>query len=93
MFDRNGRKLELTEAGRSLYKCAEEILQLTEEAKQHTRDVGSGLKGTLSVGVNTFSSSELLEELQHFHSLYPKVHLKIQQNESGHLCELVKAQT
>ncbi|MGN7311031.1 LysR family transcriptional regulator [Alkalicoccobacillus gibsonii] len=90
LFDRNGRKLELTEAGRSLYQYAEEILQLTEEAKQHTRDVGAGLKGILSVGVNTFSSSELLEGLQHFHSLYPNVHLKIQQNESGHLCQLVK---
>lgn len=93
LFHPNGRKLELTAAGRSLYQSALDILQLTEEAKQNVKDIGSGLRGTLSIGVNTFSSTELLTSIQQFYQLYPNVHLKIQQNESGHLCQLVKDRT
>ncbi|MDQ0209081.1 LysR family transcriptional regulator [Alkalicoccobacillus murimartini] len=93
LFHRHGRKLELTEAGRSLYQYTLEILQLTEEAKQNVKDIGAGLTGTLSVGINTFSSTELLTSIQQFYELYPNVHLKIQQNESSHLCQLVKDRT
>ncbi|MGG3800892.1 LysR family transcriptional regulator [Metabacillus fastidiosus] len=90
LVERSGKFLDLTEAGKSLYKYALQMVKLMEEAKTEIKEVGNGVNGRLSIGINTFSEANLSEVLQQFHKDYPKITYKIQQNESAHLCKLVK---
>lgn len=90
LLERSGKQLEITEAGRTLYEYALQMLQLMEEAKLEVQEVGNGTNGRLSIGVNTFSVTELSDLLQRFKRRYPKVTYQIQQNESSHLCRLVR---
>ncbi|MBM7567779.1 LysR family transcriptional regulator [Paenibacillus sacheonensis] len=90
LVERSGKYIEVTEAGKALYKYALQMDQLMEEAKMEVKEVGNGVNGRLTVGVNTFSVAELPEILLKFQQHYPKVTYKIQQNESAHLCRLVR---
>lgn len=90
LIERNGRFFEVTEAGKTLYKYALQMNQLMAEAQSEVREIGNGNSGTLKVGVNTLSVSKLSDVLQQFTQLYPNVTYKIQQNESAHLCQLVR---
>lgn len=90
LVERNGKFLAVTEAGKSLYKYALQMTQLMEEARMEVKEVGNGVSGTLTIGINTFSVVELPELLHQFHKKYPKVTYKIHQNESSHLCQLVR---
>jgi len=90
LFERSGKFLELTEAGRTLYKYALQITQMMEEAKNEVADVGGGVDGKLAVGINTFSLGNLNEVFHQYRSMYPKIKYKIQQNESSLLCYLLK---
>lgn len=90
LVERTGKYFEVTEAGKTLYQYALQMVQLMDEAKTEVMDVGSGVHGRLTIGINTFSVVELPEILRKFQQLYPKVTYKIQQNESAHLCQLVR---
>ena len=90
LFERSGKFLELTEAGKILYKYALQITQMMEEAKNEVADVGGGVDGRLAVGINTFSLGNLNEVFHQYRSMYPKIKYKIQQNESSLLCYLLK---
>lgn len=87
---RKGKRFEVTEAGKALYAYALQVTRLMEEAEMEVKSVGNGAYGTLSLGINTLSLAELPGLLQRFHMQYPKVYLKIKQNESTHLCKLVR---
>lgn len=90
LIERSGRFFEVTDAGKTLYKYALQMTQLMEEAEVEVKEIGKGNSGTLKVGVNTLSVSKLSDVLQQFKQLYPNVTYKIQQNESAHLCQLVR---
>ncbi|MFJ8263202.1 LysR family transcriptional regulator [Rummeliibacillus sp. NPDC094406] len=90
LVERSGKFLELTEPGKTLYKYALKMTQLMEEAKMEVKEVENGVNGRLTIGINTFSVAELPELLQHFQQQYPNITYKIQQNESSHLCRLVR---
>lgn len=90
LVERSGKLLEITDSGKALYKYALQMTQLLEEAKADVKEIGNGVKGVLSIGSNTLSSVELPRLLHQFKQMYPNVSYKIQQNESSHLCELVK---
>ena len=90
LVERSGKFLELTEAGKTLYKYALKMTQLMEEAKMEVKEVESGVNGRLTIGINTFSIAELPELLEQFQQQYPNITYKIQQNESSHLCSLVR---
>lgn len=83
LVERSGKYFEVTEAGNTLYKYALQVAQLMEEAEAEVKDIGSGLHGLLTLGINTFSVVELPQLLQQFQQYYPKVTYKIQQNESS----------
>ncbi|QSB11386.1 LysR family transcriptional regulator [Lysinibacillus sp. FSL K6-0057] len=90
LVERSGKYFEVTEAGKTLYKYALQVAQLMKEAEAEVKDVGLGLHGRLTLGINTFSVVELPQLLQQFQQHYPKVTYKIQQNESSYLCKLVR---
>lgn len=90
LLERSGKNMVVTDAGKTLYSYALQMDQLLQEAKMEVNEVGNGVNGRLTIGVNTFSVAELPEILLQFQKQYPKVTYKIQQNESAHLCQLVR---
>ncbi|GGP10816.1 LysR family transcriptional regulator [Oceanobacillus neutriphilus] len=90
LVERSGKFLEVTEAGKSLYLNALQITKLMEETKAEVKEVGEGVNGRLSIGVNTFSVSGLPDTLEQFQKQFPKITYRIQQNESAYLLQLVR---
>ncbi|MEK0314847.1 LysR family transcriptional regulator [Cohnella sp. 56] len=90
LVERSGKSMEVTDAGKTLYAYALQMDQLMQEAKMEVKEVGDGVNGRLTMGVNTFSVADLSDILHRFQQRYPKVTYKIQQNESAHLCRLVR---
>lgn len=90
LFHRNGRHLEMTASGKTLYEHALTITRLMEEAKEEVRESGTDIRGKLSIGVNTLSDPGLPGALSRFREQYPKVTFKIQQNETNTLIRLIR---
>lgn len=75
LFDRLGRRVVLTEAGRVLLGYAEKILDLSEEARQAVAGDGEPA-GTLTVGAApSLSAYRLPSLLRRFGSEFPRVRL------------------
>lgn len=93
LFERSGKGMELTDKGKVLYKKALNLVNNFEEIKNEIQETEEGKKGTLSVGINTLSLSGFSDALQSFHKKYPLVTLKIVQNDSFYLADMIKART
>ncbi|NKE04350.1 MULTISPECIES: LysR family transcriptional regulator [Mesobacillus] len=93
LVERHGKKLELTDKGELLYRHALNIVHAFEEVKNELQETDEGRKGNLSIGINTLSVPEFPEWLEAFHASYPLVYLRIVQNDSAYLAELVKNRT
>jgi DNA-binding transcriptional LysR family regulator len=91
LVERQGKRLELTDKGQVLYRHALNIVHSFEEAKNELQETDEGRKGSLSIGINTLSVPDFPEWLEHFHYLYPFVYLRVIQNDSVYLAELVKS--
>ncbi|WP_458414662.1 LysR family transcriptional regulator [Schinkia sp. CFF1] len=74
---RNGKRMELTEAGRVLYEKAQRVLHLFSESIKEVKEIGEGLQGTLSIGVVPSCVSYLPNRIQSFKQRYPMVSFKI----------------
>ena len=90
LIERNGKSLELTDKGRVLYRHALNLVNSFEEVKSELQDTAEGKKGALNLGINTLSVSGFSDMLQSFHKKYPFVSIKVVQNDSFYLTELVK---
>ncbi|WP_312029591.1 LysR family transcriptional regulator [Paenibacillus sedimenti] len=55
LFEKRGRFLQLTDAGNTLYRYAMKITKDMEEAQTEVTQIGSGVRGKLSIGINTIS--------------------------------------
>ncbi|MBW7476099.1 LysR family transcriptional regulator [Paenibacillus oenotherae] len=89
LFERLGRHMELTDAGKKLYEYAVNMTKFMEEAIAEVREIGEGMRGKLTIGVNTLSDARLPGLLRTFRRRYPNITYKIQQNESRQLCALL----
>jgi DNA-binding transcriptional LysR family regulator len=86
LFDRLGRQIELTNAGRQLLVYAERLLDLAEEAQRSVGNDGQP-RGTLTVlAPETLLAYRLPELLKRFQSQYPAIHLSLSATES---CSMV----
>ncbi|UHA75924.1 LysR family transcriptional regulator [Paenibacillus sp. 481] len=90
LVQRHRSGLQLTEAGQALYMHAKRVLHLIDEAESEVKEIGSGLRGKLTIGVNTLSDERLPRLLHQFRERYPQITYKVQQNESAQLCKLIK---
>ncbi|RAW15154.1 LysR family transcriptional regulator [Paenibacillus taichungensis] len=89
LFERKGRSMELTQAGRSFYDYAVTMTKYMEEAVMEMQSFRYGIRGKLSLGINTISDRLIPQALQQFRTTHPQVTYKIQQNESAQLCQLL----
>ena len=60
LIERSARGIELTEAGRVLYKRAQGILELSELTRKEKHAIASGYTGTLHNGTESSSGASLL---------------------------------
>ena len=76
LFERNRRRVELTDAGRSLYSDARDILAKAETTVARTRQAARGLRGALTfglIGAATFEPMPLLMQAVSHYSEDPEV--------------------
>ena len=85
---RNTRNLQLTDAGRLLYKKAQKMIRVEDSIFTGLYDVNNGLNGTLHLGVtNSFSSLPDDRLLINFLANYPSVKLNLYEGETTTLID------
>src|SRR5262249_147355 len=78
VFCRDGKRLELTEAGALLLQCAEQMRLLDEETRRAVRELQGLQRGTLRVGTSTTAGTYLLpSSLAVFTQRYPGITLAL----------------
>ena len=89
LFDRLGRRIALTDAGRVMLRYSGRLLDLTEETREAVADAGVGageVKGTLTVSApETLLTYRLPRLLALFHERHPKVRLSVRPSAVGRL--------
>src|SRR5881275_3067973 len=76
LIDRSGRRVEPTEAGLTLYRGAQRLLQLEEEMLNDA--AGGPLSGTFSIGSSTGPGGVVLPRLLcEFADVHPELHIEL----------------
>ncbi len=78
LFEKVGRTLHLTEAGRELLSYSERIFGLLEETRLVMEELGGGRRGTVKVAASTTAGIYIVPPaLGAFHRIYPDVKLTL----------------
>jgi len=85
LFERSGKRLELTQAGRVLYRHVHQLIDLFEDAVQEVREIGEGLRGNLSIGSTKTLFYHLPEKLKTFKDRFPNVTFELLEGDSYYL--------
>jgi DNA-binding transcriptional LysR family regulator len=91
LLDRSGRRVELTEAGRRLYRSAQRLLALEEQLLEEMAGDGDGeLRGRLEIGCSTGPGATVLPLLLcQFQEANPEVSISLSVNDTQHVIDLV----
>lgn len=90
LFDRNGKRLQLTQAGEMLRNRALALMKQFEETITYVQELGEGVQGVLSIGAVVSCVSLLPSVLRKFTEKYPQVTFKIQEGDHFLLGELLE---
>ncbi|WP_345240879.1 LysR family transcriptional regulator [Pontibacillus salipaludis] len=90
LVERNGRTLELTEAGKVLYQRAEKILHEMEDLVTEVKETGVGIRGTLSLGSVKSCFPYLPSKLKSFRDEHPLLRYKLQEGDTSSLSESIR---
>ncbi len=91
LFDRIGRQIQLTEAGKALLPHTIKILQDIEDCKRHIRNLDKNVSGKLSLASSHhIGLHRLPTALKTFAKTYQDVELDFQFLESEQACEAVR---
>lgn len=91
LFDRLGRSVLPTQAGRMLYLHAKQVLQQLEKAVQDVHLVKDQVAGDLYLGGSTIPGNYLLPRLMHsFKTRHPKVSLYLELNDTLEIANRVQ---
>ncbi|WP_135557289.1 LysR family transcriptional regulator [Paenibacillus cymbidii] len=90
LFDRSGRRFELTRAGELLRHRAELLLKQFQETMQEVKELDDGLRGTLAIGAVVSCISLLPRQIDAFRQTYPNVTFKILEGDHYLLGEWMK---
>lgn len=83
LFERQGRQLLLTPAGRLLLEAAEQILGLVEQTREEIQALKGLQGGQLSIGTNDSNCLYVLPDLiQRFRQQFPDVELRLTNSHS-----------
>lgn len=88
LFDRSGKSVAVTAAGKVLLGYAERLLQLRDEAKLAVGNEGDTPRGSLVVGANEATCLYVLPDVfAKYCHLYPRVQISIYRNYSYKILE------
>ncbi|MFB9274798.1 LysR family transcriptional regulator [Cohnella cellulosilytica] len=90
LFDRNGKRLQLTQAGEMLRDRALVLMKQFEDTITYVQELGEGVQGVLSIGAVVSCVSLLPPVLRKFTEKYPQVTFKIQEGDHFLLGELLE---
>lgn len=91
LFEREGRRLRLTEAGRAFYQRAKTILGLCGAAAAEMADHSAGRMGTLRLGaISSVHGAMLLRWLEAYARRYPEVRLDLHNADTYQQLELIR---
>lgn len=92
LFQRKGRRLQVTEAGKHFYQKAVVILGLCDAAMAEMREFDSGTAGTLQIGVvSSVQEGIFTGWLTAFAARYPEIRYEIYSANTYQLLEQVRA--
>jgi DNA-binding transcriptional LysR family regulator len=78
LFERSGRKVELTDAGEALLGYAEQVFRLVKEADDHMNDLKGGMTGSLRIGTGlTVGTYHLAPLINAFSKEFPNVDIQM----------------
>lgn len=90
LFERNNRKLQLTEAGHLLYNRAKQFLGLMDNTIKEMKEIDAGIHGTLSIGTVTSSGATILPGVARaFRNLFPGVRFQLWEGETNRITDLL----
>lgn len=87
LFERNGKRLKLTDAGKMLKIRAESLLNQFDETVRELKEREDGIHGLLSIGSVVSCISLLPKRIQAFREQYPQVTFKIWEGDHYYLGE------
>lgn len=93
LIERSGKRMELTEAGHTLYRQALSIVHQMEEALSEVKETGEGLRGSLSIGVSALSAYYLPEHIRQFQQQYPLITYKVWKGDTQLLSQWLERRT
>jgi DNA-binding transcriptional LysR family regulator len=90
LFIRTTRKIELTDTGRLLYQYSESIADSLLQFKAELRDIHSGIKGQIKMGVFTSVGTEIITEIMaDFYKEYPDINITFVEDSADNLKQLL----
>ncbi|RKP51734.1 LysR family transcriptional regulator [Cohnella endophytica] len=90
LFDRNGKQLQLTQAGELLRQKAISLMNQFDETVTYVQELGEGVQGVLAIGVVVSCISLVPPAIQRFSEKYPQITFKIQEGDHFLLGELLE---
>jgi DNA-binding transcriptional LysR family regulator len=80
LFDRSSREGVLTDAGLTLQKYAEQLLNLRSDAQEALVELRELQRGKLAIAANEFTALYLLPVLAEFRRLHPMIKITVQRS-------------
>jgi LysR family cyn operon transcriptional activator len=91
LFDRVGRRIELTAHGEDLLRASRDVLAQAESLRERARALAGGIVGVLRVGATTQATQSILAGfLSHYRRLCPGVEVRITEEGGMRLLDLVE---
>ena len=94
LFERHGKKVALTCAGKTFLPYAENILKQYEEAKSHIHELEHKFNGTIHVAtIYSIGLYELQPIIKKFFKKYPNINLHLEYHASATIYEMILKRT
>ena len=88
LFDRTSGEVRLTDAGRVYLESGKQILDLEQQMIAKFQDIAEHKAGTLRIGTSPFRSASMMPTIaKHFQTVYPGMHLVINEMETHELVD------
>lgn len=92
LFERAGRQVSLTEAGRALLPYAEAVLAAVRDGERAVRDASAQAVRTLSLAiVGTLADSHIVDALRTFEARFPQAEVELRTATSREVSALVRS--
>lgn len=90
LFDRIGKRVQLTEAGKNFFDFAQQSVQHAELGRQVMQDLKGVRTGKLNIGVTYGLSTLLTSTIVAFSQKHPEIHINVDFGSSEDLLEQLK---